>query len=92
MFAPGSEGLLLYLGGQSHAVRHLGRLLLLLSLHHHPGFHGNSPNGTCGGRGGQEGGREDAEVCRRQCHSESVEVRHLKHCVALTRNIATLCL
>jgi len=40
-FAPGSEGPLLDLGRQLHAVRHLGRLLLLLPLHHHLGVHGN---------------------------------------------------
>lgn len=43
MFAPGCEGLLLDVRGQLHAVRHLGRLLLLHFLRHHPGFHGN-PN------------------------------------------------
>lgn len=43
MSAPGFEGLLLDLGGQLHAVRHLGRLLLHLSLRHCPGFHSNPP-------------------------------------------------
>lgn len=52
VIAPGGEGLLLDLGGQAHAVRHLGWLLLLFSLHHHPGVHGNPPAGTCGGRAG----------------------------------------
>lgn len=43
MCAPGFEGLLLNLGGELHAVRHLGRLLLHLSLYYGPGFHSNPP-------------------------------------------------
>lgn len=57
MSLPGFEGLL-DLGGQLHAVRHLGRLLLHLSLRHCTGFHSNPTPHQIAPVGGGEPGCE----------------------------------